>query len=187
MRPRARTEATPIKVVHSPPPPTTTTTRMREGRRASSGVLAGRIDPGSLVTSQGGSVCTRPADLRVLLPSFISASRPLSVLFLLLLCSHSLLCLSGKSKEIPFRARPRAPARASAASPWLIALPPVLRHQQRVRRRTVDGITDGAFASGLNNITRGRVVKGERGKAVLPYSIKSSPRWQWRHEHFWTA
>ena len=60
MRPRARTEATPIKVVHSPPPPTTTTTRMREGRRASSGVLAGRIDPGSLVTSQGGSVCARP-------------------------------------------------------------------------------------------------------------------------------
>ena len=54
MRPRARTEATPVKVVHSPP---TTTTRMREGRRASSGVLAGRIDPGSLVTSQGGSVC----------------------------------------------------------------------------------------------------------------------------------
>ena len=74
MRPRARTEATPIKVVHSPPP--TTTTRMREGRRASSGVLAGRIDPGSLVTSQGGSVCTRPADLRVPLPSFISASPP---------------------------------------------------------------------------------------------------------------
>ena len=56
MRPRARTEATPIKVVHSPP--LTTTTRMREGRRASSGVLAGRIDPGSLVTSQSGSVCT---------------------------------------------------------------------------------------------------------------------------------
>ena len=47
MRPRARTEATPVKVVHSPPP-----TRMREGRRASSGVLAGRIDPGSQVASR---------------------------------------------------------------------------------------------------------------------------------------
>ena len=52
MRPRARTEATPVKVVHSPPQTMTTTTRMREGRRASSGVLAGRIDPGSQVASR---------------------------------------------------------------------------------------------------------------------------------------
>ena len=181
MRPRARTEATPIKVVHSLPPPTTTTTRMREGRRASSGVLAGRIDPGSLASRLCLRSTYRPTRTSVFhfrlsppprLPPprspFFSSSSSSSVL------THFCVCLEKAKRSLSVLATAPAPS----ASPWLIALPPVLRHQQRVRRRTVDETTDGSFASGLNNITRGRVVKEERGKAVLPYSIKSSPRWR---------
>ena len=106
MRPRTRAESASVKVVQ---PPRTTT---REGRRASSGVLAatGRIDrewKSPPRRSEFDSVCS----VRTYLPSFISVSFSL--------CSSHFLCLSGKSNEIPFRSRTRPLACLPAsASPW---------------------------------------------------------------------